>query len=706
VLLLALLGVLFFLPGLGQIPLFDRDEPRFATAARTMGQTGDFIVPHFNGALRPDKPPLVYWLMHLGYLATGGWGELGARLPSAIAGILTLIVIYFMVGARFGRLTGIISAMMFGTCGLFIVESRMSTADGTMLFFITLCMACAWQAWDSGAAASPSTDPPMHMPRADYLLDRSGDRTPLLLDHLPPSRKRRMPFWMALLFWVSLAGGTLTKGVPLVFVLVPMIVLSIATGQLPTQLRRWRSHFHLTRARVGTAFAIAAAVMIYIVVTTSAYLWPESRGWATVLGLLLIGMLLTPGLPGILARCFGRANWGWWKELRPLVGIPLLIVLVGWWVVWAGVATHWKLITDMVGTHFLVRVAGPLLKWMHIDIASAGNLGANDPTRGPANPPGTYLALVWVTFWPWSVLLVPAAYHLVRRLGRKSAIVIDHRPYQFLVAFIVPMWILLELARGKLLHYPLPVYVALAIVCADTLVQSWYRLTDVLAARWFESMRWITFLIWAGLGVAVLVGARRELDPDFFWRCVPFAAALLATGFASTMTWGRPSWPFVVVLAWGGALLISSTVIVPNLPMLQVSRVVGGKMASLQKQDPALHLAARGYEEPTLVFYAGGNIEMFGSIDQMLSRVPFARRGEPQPAIGPAQHYLIAADDRTLAELDKRQILFYSYVSLPRVAGINVATFKPVGVTLITNVGPGADAATQAAPATSSTRPE
>jgi hypothetical protein len=140
--------------------------------------------------------------------------------------------------------------------------------------------------------------------------------------------------------------------------------------------------------------------------------------------------------------------------------------------------------------------------------------------------------------------------------------------------------------------------------------------------------------------------------------------------------------------------------------MLQVSRVVGGKMASLQKQDPALHLAARGYEEPTLVFYAGGNIEMFGSIDQMLSRVPFARRGEPQPAIGPAQHYLIAADDRTLAELDKRQILFYSYVSLPRVAGINVATFKPVGVTLITNVGPGADAATQAAPATSSTRPE
>ena len=55
--LLILLGALFLLPGLNSIPLFDRDEPRFATAARTMLETGDYIVPKFNGNLRPDKPP-------------------------------------------------------------------------------------------------------------------------------------------------------------------------------------------------------------------------------------------------------------------------------------------------------------------------------------------------------------------------------------------------------------------------------------------------------------------------------------------------------------------------------------------------------------------------------------------------------------------------------------------------------------------------
>ncbi len=148
--LLALLGALFLFPGLGLVPLFDRDEPRFATAARTMVETGDYIVPRFNGALRPDKPPLVYWLMDLGYGAAGSFGELGARRPSAICGILTLLVVYGMVGSRFGRLTGFVSAMMLGSCVLFLVESRLATADGTMLLFIVICMACAWQAWDAG----------------------------------------------------------------------------------------------------------------------------------------------------------------------------------------------------------------------------------------------------------------------------------------------------------------------------------------------------------------------------------------------------------------------------------------------------------------------------------------------------------------------------------------------------------------------------
>src|SRR5689334_14916683 len=43
--------------------LWDRDEARFGEAAGEMAADGNFLYPTFNGALRPDKPILPYWVM-------------------------------------------------------------------------------------------------------------------------------------------------------------------------------------------------------------------------------------------------------------------------------------------------------------------------------------------------------------------------------------------------------------------------------------------------------------------------------------------------------------------------------------------------------------------------------------------------------------------------------------------------------------------
>ena len=568
VLLLLLLGVLFLLPGLHRIPLFDRDEPRFAAAARTMYETHDFIVPYFNGQLRPDKPPLVYWLMDLGYWATGGPGELGARLPSVICGTLTLVVVYFMVGARFGRITGFLSALLFGSCPLFLAEARMSTADGTMLLGIAVAMACAWQAWDGGGVTAWAIDG-ARVPRADFLPDRSGDGTSMLLDNLPTAPRRRTSLGMAMLFWVALGWGAMAKGVPLAFVLVPMMVLSVTTGA----------------KRYGP--------------------------WGA------LGM-----------------NWGWWRQLRPLMGVPLLVVLVGWWVVLAGEATHWKLIEDMVGTHFLNRIGIPTPDH------TPG--GTHDAMKAYKQWPGFYVLMIWATFWPWSILLVPTGYHTWRRLRGKTAIAIDRRPYQFLVAWIIPMWIGLELARGKLFHYPLPLYMPLAILCADMLVQSWNRLTDVLEAKWFDTARWVTGGIWVVLGVLVLVWAKVATDPQWFWghfggvaqmlklqhwtafdpqlvwSSVPLAVALMATGVVNVVTWGKHSWPYVLALCWGGSMLLANTIMLPEMPELQVSRIAGREMKALVEKDGKLELGVCDYEDATLVFYSGRNVRRFGSVDELV----------------------------------------------------------------------------------------
>ena len=75
-----------FIWHLGSIGLVDETEPLFAEAARQMAVTGDWITPYFNGETRFDKPPLIYWLMAVGYKLLGV-NEWAVRLPSVLAAI-------------------------------------------------------------------------------------------------------------------------------------------------------------------------------------------------------------------------------------------------------------------------------------------------------------------------------------------------------------------------------------------------------------------------------------------------------------------------------------------------------------------------------------------------------------------------------------------------------------------------------------------
>ena len=83
---LVIIAWVAFLWNLGSTGLIDETEPLFAEAARQMTETGNWITPYFNGETRFDKPPLVYWLMAIGYKLIGV-NEWAVRLPSALAAI-------------------------------------------------------------------------------------------------------------------------------------------------------------------------------------------------------------------------------------------------------------------------------------------------------------------------------------------------------------------------------------------------------------------------------------------------------------------------------------------------------------------------------------------------------------------------------------------------------------------------------------------
>jgi len=74
--------VLFHVAGTWNLPLVDRDEPRFAEASREMMERGDYVIPHFNNHFRFDKPPLTYWAQVASYKIFGE-NDFAARFPSA-----------------------------------------------------------------------------------------------------------------------------------------------------------------------------------------------------------------------------------------------------------------------------------------------------------------------------------------------------------------------------------------------------------------------------------------------------------------------------------------------------------------------------------------------------------------------------------------------------------------------------------------------
>ncbi len=105
--LIVVTGSAFFLPFLGAVHLFDWDEINFAESAREMIATGNYSRVQIDYQPFWEKPPLFFWLQAAS-MQLFGITEFAARLPDAVAGIVTLLTFYLvgkkLYDARFGIL--------------------------------------------------------------------------------------------------------------------------------------------------------------------------------------------------------------------------------------------------------------------------------------------------------------------------------------------------------------------------------------------------------------------------------------------------------------------------------------------------------------------------------------------------------------------------------------------------------------------------
>jgi len=104
--LIACLAAVLFLPALGLVHLFDWDEINFAECAREMLVSGNYARVQIEFLPFWEKPPLFLWLqamsMHL-----FGVNEYAARFPNALAGIITLPLLFYVGKLYYDRTMGL-----------------------------------------------------------------------------------------------------------------------------------------------------------------------------------------------------------------------------------------------------------------------------------------------------------------------------------------------------------------------------------------------------------------------------------------------------------------------------------------------------------------------------------------------------------------------------------------------------------------------
>ncbi|HTU89782.1 MAG TPA: glycosyltransferase family 39 protein [Gemmataceae bacterium] len=142
--LLAVVWAVLSLPNLGGPSLWDIDEGNNAECAQEMYESGNYIVPTFNYKLRLDKPVLLYWLQALAYRICG-INEFAARLPSALASLLALLLVYELGRCLLDRSAALLAGLILASSIAFCAAAHFANPDALLNLCILLNMWCFWQ---------------------------------------------------------------------------------------------------------------------------------------------------------------------------------------------------------------------------------------------------------------------------------------------------------------------------------------------------------------------------------------------------------------------------------------------------------------------------------------------------------------------------------------------------------------------------------
>lgn len=306
---------------------------------------------------------------------------------------------------------------------------------------------------------------------------------------------------------------------------------------------------------------------------------------AMTAGILIKGPVLPAlALVTVLVLSLWHRDLKWLAGLRAGYGILVVLVLCLPWAILVSVATDGAFLAGAIKGDFLAKV--------HSGQESHGA------------PPGVYALLAGVLIWPATPLLVSFFAGLRAFVKQPETL--------FLLAWLVPFWLVLELIPTKLPHYILPLLPALILLLVGAVIPPSPHDSFVLwrgylavALRYLGVSVGLVFAVIAIWGAMQFGGATSRSAMSF--ALVTTALCLLAVWCGHLWVSKRLWSPFFAMV--GAALLMQLSFfsgVVPALSRLHVSPTIAAAVAGLGKRPTAM--AAAGYHEPSLVFHLGRDL--------------------------------------------------------------------------------------------------
>ena len=377
--------------------------------------------------------------------------------------------------------------------------------------------------------------------------------------------------------------------------------------------------------------------------TENAWVVPAVFWTALAAGVLLKGppIVMIAGLAALALIAVDRSA-RWFLALKPLVGIAWFVLLVLPW---------FLAIIGRTGDAFFAESVGQ-------DLLS--KLFAGQESHGA--PPGYYFVLFWFTFWPGATLaaLATPAVWAARR----------EPPTKFLLAWLVPSWVVLELVITKLPHYVLPLYPAVAILIAGVIEA---RLLSRKPFLVWGTIWWFVVPMAAGIGGIVALAVIGRQFGLLVWPLIGAAAVM---SFLAWRLYEADGAEHSLLRAIVAAILTAIAIfalIVPSLGPLFPAPMLARVLRDSGCAQP--EAAAVGYHEPSLVFLAGTATRLTDSA----GAAEFLRGGECRFA------FVEARQERSFAQ--RAEAIGLRYTSGPRIEAINISTGQQITIAVFRSVG-------------------